>query len=253
MDLIERPVGVLDDARRHPWEVARARTLLHLVQRLGLLRSTVRWLDVGAGDAWFAGQLRKATSSSAEIVCWDTGYDRESSTVAENEDGLWLTAERPAGRFDGVLMLDVVEHVEDDLGFVSDIVQRSLAPAGWVLVTVPAYQALFSEHDRVLRHFRRYAPAALGAVLQRAGLQAQAHGSFFHSLLPLRAGQVLRERLARGEIPQGVGSWGGGPRLSRVLTAGLELEGRLSVALGTHHLPTPPGLSTWALCRRTDR
>ena len=43
--------------RRHPWEVARARFFIRLIQRLGLPAVTDGWLDVGAGDAWFAQQL----------------------------------------------------------------------------------------------------------------------------------------------------------------------------------------------------
>ncbi len=64
-------------------------------------------------------------------------------------------------------MLDVIEHVEDDVGFVRDVVDGSLAPGGWVLVSVPAYQSLFSSHDRALKHFRRYAPGRSGPCSSR--------------------------------------------------------------------------------------
>ncbi|HEY7947156.1 MAG TPA: hypothetical protein VID75_05750, partial [Acidimicrobiales bacterium] len=51
-------------------------------------------------------------------------------------------------------------------------------------------------------------------------------------------------------IPTGIGAWGGGPRLTKTLTAVLGADARVSLAMGTRHLPHLPGLSTWALCRR---
>ena len=71
MDLIERPGGVV---RRHPWELSRARFFLALLERLELLGTTDRWLDVGAGDAWFAQQLRSVLPSGARLTCWDAFY-----------------------------------------------------------------------------------------------------------------------------------------------------------------------------------
>jgi len=249
VDLIERPDGAV---RRHPWEVARARFFLRLIERTGLLRCTTSCLDVGAGDAWFALQLRAVLPPEARIVCWDAHYgDTGPSPDLLGTSGVELSADRPPGRFDGVLMLDVIEHVEDDRAFVRDVVEGSLAPDGWVLVSVPAYQRLFCAHDRALRHYRRYAPGALAAVLESAGLEVEARGGLFHGLLPLRGAQVLRERVRPpGDAPVGIGAWQGGPRLTRVVTAALETETRLSLAMGTRRMPLLPGLSTWALCRR---
>jgi hypothetical protein len=175
----------------------------------------------------------------------------EPAPAAGDVRGIEFSAERPSGVFDGILMLDVIEHVEDDVGFVGDVIDRSLAPGGWVLVSVPAYQSLFCAHDRALRHFRRYAPNALKVVLEASGLAVVARGGLFHGLLPVRGVQVLRERALRPNATEtGIGAWKGGERLTRVLTAALDAEAHLSLALGTRHLPVLPGLSTWAFCRR---
>ncbi len=247
MDLIERPT---DEVRRHPWEIARARFFLRLVERLGVVPDTANWLDVGAGDAWFAQQLRAVIPEAARLVCWDVNYSPTQLEAASNT-GVVLTRARPSGEFGGVLMLDVIEHVEDDVGFVRGIVRESVAAGGWVLVSVPAYQGLFSEHDRALKHFRRYSPRTLHAVLEAAGLSVEARGGLFHALLPVRGAQVWRER-HRGPAPEqtGIGAWQGNDRVSRVVTAALDLETRVSLAMGTRHLPAVPGLSTWAFCRR---
>jgi hypothetical protein len=249
MDLIERPT---DEVRRHPWEIARARFFLRLVERLAVVEGTASWLDVGAGDAWFAHQLRAVIPDAARLVCWDVNYSPSQLEAASAADGgVVLTQARPSGAFDGVLMLDVIEHVEDDIGFVRAVVRDLVAVGGWVLVSVPAYQGLFSEHDRALKHFRRYSPRGLRSVLEAAGLTIEARGGLFHALLPVRGAQVLRER-HRGPAPEqtGIGAWQGDDRVSRVVTALLDGEARLSLAMGTRQLPVVPGLSTWAFCRR---
>jgi len=253
MDLIERH---WEFARRHPWEVARARFFLRLLDRLGCIEHTAAWLDVGAGDAWFAGQLRAVLPTTARLVCWDVHYgDAELSGSEPGSESreIVFTAERPPGTFDGVLMLDVIEHVEDDAAFVRDVVRDSLADRGWVLVSVPAYQRLFSDHDRALKHYRRYSPRTLRSTLESAGLTVVARGGLFHALLPMRAAVVLRERHRRRHLPQtGIGGWQGTEALSRAIVLALDSESRLSLAMGTRQFPPLPGLSTWALCRREN-
>src|SRR6202043_1716729 len=139
--------------------------------------------------------------------------------LARSAPGIEFSAARPAGSFGGILMLDVIEHVEDDFGFVRDVITGSLAPGGWVLVSVPAYQALFSSHDRALRHFRRYAPGSIRRVLESAGLAVQVRGGLFHGLLPLRGAQAWREqRRPPTDASTGIGAWQGGERLTRALT-----------------------------------
>lgn len=247
MDLIERQRV---QVRRHPWEVARAGFYLRLLDRAGLLVAG-RYLDAGAGDAWLGGELHRRLPAGAEVVCWDVHYGAEDLSRPGPGPGVELTAERPAGCFDGILLLDVIEHVEDDGGFVADLVERSLVPAGWVLVGVPAHQRLFSAHDRALRHHRRYSPSQLRSVLEGAGLRVAAAGSVFHALAAVRALQVARERATGKAVSgEGVGGWRGSARPTALLTALLDWEGRASLALAFHRLPVVPGLSAWALCYR---
>jgi len=263
VDLVERTDAA---GRRHPWEVARARFFLRLLARLDVLRTTDTWLDVGAGDAFFARQLRRVLPESAHVVCWDVNYRDEVLGPGVNDargapgDGgadpgggaaLSFSAERPPGTFGGILALDVVEHVEDDAAFVRDVVEASLAPGGWMLVSTPAYQGLFSAHDRFLRHYRRYAPRDIEHVLESGGLRVEAAGGLFHSLLPVRVAQVVRERVRPPRAaPEGIGAWQGGPALTRALDIALGLDTRLSLALAAGNRVVVPGLSTWVFGRR---
>ena len=170
VDLVERKGST---SARHPWEVARAEFFLALLQRQGLLAKSADWLDAGAGDAWFAMQLRRLLPVSATITCWDINYTPDDIRSLEEvgaAEGTRFVADRPTTPFDTILMLDVIEHVADDVGFVSATVGDLLRFDGFVLASVPAYQSLFSSHDRALHHFRRYSPTECRRVLERAGL-----------------------------------------------------------------------------------
>ncbi len=214
-------------------------------------RQPVHWLDVGAGDGWIAQQAIDRLPASSEITCWDINYSTEelSSPLAQRP-GLHLVTAEPAGRFDGVLMLDVIEHLENDISFLQNIVETKMTEDGWILVSVPAYQSLFTSHDVSLKHYRRYSPSQLVAVLQAAGLSVTSQGSLFQSLLLVRILQAARERLRPPTSGStGVGAWSGGPLVTRSLERVLGAESRLSLAIATRSNVRLPGLSSWAFCR----
>lgn len=84
-----------------------------------------------------------------------------------------LNRERlPEATFDCIYSLDVLEHIEQDEPVLREI-HRSLKPGGRLLVAVPAHQALFSDFDRELGHYRRYEWAELHSKLQRAGFAVE--------------------------------------------------------------------------------
>jgi SAM-dependent methyltransferase len=242
MDLRELPGGPF---QRHPWEVARMRFFRRVIVRAGGAR---RVLDAGAGDGYFASELRVALGG--EVICFDPGYTDEQL----REPG--RTRERPAGLFDLILLLDVLEHVADEREFLHSIL-ASLAPGGLVLISVPAWPALYSRHDLFVGHHRRYRPAELRRLIAECGLVAVESGGLFASLLLPRAGQKLAE-LARGVRAEptpalfgtgeqtGPGHWRAPPVITAAVTAALEAD----AALGRLLPFSPPGLSAWALCRR---
>jgi 2-polyprenyl-3-methyl-5-hydroxy-6-metoxy-1,4-benzoquinol methylase len=70
----------------------------------------------------------------------------------------------PRSRFDTILYIDVLEHIEDDRAEASRAAEL-LVPGGTVIVVSPAFQQLFSEFDRSVGHYRRYTRASLAAVM----------------------------------------------------------------------------------------
>lgn len=249
MDLSELPPR---PSRRHPWETSRARFFRRLIRASGLGRTARSVLDVGGGDAWFAGTLLDELEPSASITSWDPGYEQHppEALAAAIAPRVRCTASRPAGQFDLVLLLDVLEHVEDDAGLLASLAGESLAPRGHLLLSVPAWPVLFGGHDRDLSHRRRYRPRDCRRLLEGAGFELLECGGLFHSLLVPRVMEKLAEAagLMRGPPPN-AGDWAGGAVQTRLLDSALTLDGLASAALAQLGLEVP-GLSWWALCIR---
>jgi SAM-dependent methyltransferase len=247
MDLSERGAGA---TQRHPWETARADFFLGLLRQRSLLSHDLRWLDVGAGDGWLTNELAEASTPGSSFVCWDINYDDQVlSAMGPTSPAVTFASEEPDSDFDALLLLDVIEHVEDDQEFLSGLVSRRLRPGGTTLVSVPAWQALFSQHDVALSHHRRYSPAQMRSLIWQAGLVVEAEGGLFHGLLLPRTVQVALERLGHRSPSTGIGSWDGGPGLTRSVSAALRADTWVSRRLSDSRFVLP-GLSYWALCRK---
>jgi SAM-dependent methyltransferase len=160
----------------------------------------------------------------------------------------------PADSFDLITCLDVIEHTPDDRVTLRELRRVSRA-GGWLLVTVPAYQALWSPHDVANHHYRRYSRAMLRAAATEAGWQLERMTSF-NSLLLAPAAAV---RLAQRRRLRANGGAAGedykpdltlGPAwLNGVLERPLELEARW---LGQGRT-LPAGLSLLAVLKNARR
>jgi 2-polyprenyl-3-methyl-5-hydroxy-6-metoxy-1,4-benzoquinol methylase len=250
-------------ARRHPWETSRARFFVEVLERSRVLPRVRSILDVGSGDGYFAGELARRLPG-AEVACLDANYtDAQIASFSAMRNAevsaLRFSRSEPEGRFDLMLFLDVIEHVPDDVGFLAGLRERRLAPQGFVLVSVPAWGGLYTQHDVALGHFRRYRPAELRRVLAASGLRLLVEGQAFHSLVLVRALQKMTEVLrgvrsdpsspgfgvATEEL--GLGAWSGGEWTTRFVERCLMLDNALPPSLQA----AVPGLSIWALCENT--
>ena len=141
-------------------------------------------LDVGAGSGIFSRQLLDAGVAKS-ASCVDIGYP---DTWEEDHNGRPIRFVKAIENFtqDLVIMMDVLEHVEDDLALLqcySDPLPRN----GRVVITVPAFQWMWSGHDVFLEHYRRYTLEQVEDLVRRAGLEVEKSAYFFGMLFPVAA------------------------------------------------------------------
>ena len=150
-------------------------------------------LDVGAGLGFFAASLLQSTDAR-KAVC----IDRYPADRDETRAGKPLLFRRAIEHSDAdlVLLMDVVEHVADDIGFVRDYAMK-VAPGTRFIVTVPAFMWLWSAHDEFLEHLRRYTLGGIERVVRAGGLRVERACYFYGLLLPVAALSRRLERLRR--------------------------------------------------------
>lgn len=146
-----------------------------------LLEGTVpaRILDVGAGSGFFSRHLLAHTDAT-EAWCVDIRYEADSD---ESEAGKTVHYRRSVDAIDAdlVLLMDVLEHVENDAALLKEYVDK--VPNGSrFLITVPAFQFLWSGHDDFLEHKRRYTLKQLEAAVQNACLEV-VHGFYYFGMV----------------------------------------------------------------------
>jgi len=170
----------IEEDRRHWWFRGRLRVLL-AVLRASLPRRRLRLLELGCGT----GNVLRALGEFGDSV----GMERDERLIAAaRADGLDVRRGTipgdlvvPEGWADVVLLLDVLEHLDDE-GAALETARRALAAGGTLVITVPAFAWLWSAHDRALGHRRRYTAAQLRRVVERAGF-AVARVTYFGTLL----------------------------------------------------------------------
>jgi SAM-dependent methyltransferase len=152
----------------HWWFRGKRLLLEALLARAGV--TSGRMLDVGCGTGGIlralAGRGRVVGIDYAEIglrYCRTKGLRdvlRASALALPFRDGA----------FDLCVLMDVLEHVDDEARLLGEV-RRVLRPGGAAIVSVPAFQALWSPHDEVLEHRRRYRRKELVARVRESGLE----------------------------------------------------------------------------------
>ncbi len=181
----------------HWWFRARRRIISHILKKSKIPEGGYI-LEAGCGSGGNLAMLAQYGVVSA------FESDEESQSLAR-EKGNSLSIQVLGGslpdhvpfedeHFDAICLLDVLEHVADD-GQALSVLWKKLKPGGVAIITVPAFMFLWSEHDTLHHHYRRYRTTQLGKLARDAGF-VSINTSYFNSLLfPLVVASRLSIRL----------------------------------------------------------
>jgi SAM-dependent methyltransferase len=228
----------------HWWYRGRRRIIRAELDRLSLPAGS-RVLDAGCGSGRTMQELVEYGAVSGLELNADAAALARDRGLGEVMIGRLEELPWEDGTFDLVTCLDVIEHVPDDVAALTELL-RVCRPGGWLLVTVPAYQALWSRHDVANHHYRRYSRPRLRGATAAAGWRVE-RISAFNSVLLAPAAAVRLAQRRRGTDNGYTSDLDVGPTwLNDVLEWPLALEARW-LAAGRR---LPAGLSLLAVLRR---
>lgn len=166
----------------HWWFVARRKIIQKAINNLDLPRN-IRILDAGCGN----GDNLSLLSTFGDLVAFEKN-EYALKTAKSKKIGEIYKAELPdklpntvKTNFDLIVLLDVLEHIDDDSKSLTTV-RKLMNNKGIILITVPAFQWLWSEHDVIHHHKRRYSKSELREKLDSSGFRIK-YISYFNTLL----------------------------------------------------------------------
>lgn len=224
--------------REHWWFRCREQILLSTIDALPL-PSQPRIMDVGCGDGLFLPRL----AERGEVM----GIEIDPRLISAQNPFRDRIHTEPLGhpsyshtQLDLVTALDVIEHIEDDAAAVSHMASM-LNPGGFMVVTVPALNLLWDQHDVINHHYRRYTAGSLHRLLAPIGRVVELRYFFRSLVVPKLAVKLVNmaglRKLAQHNLPS--------PRVNRLMHAVCSFEDRL-----LRKLPIPFGTSLLAVVER---
>lgn len=235
---------------RHPWETSRVKAFMSILKDTN---SNLNVLDIGCGDGFVCRELIK-TMGAKRVTGVDVNLTESLVEGFQKAGGgiVYLNSlpDERGGRYNLILLLDVLEHMADDRAFLSNVTDKYLAAGGRALVSVPAFNLLFSSHDRFLEHYRRYRLKELVTLAEGSGLVCVSFGYLFTTLLFARIISVFFEKIFKTTPrSKGVGDWRFGEAAAQFFEFIFNIDNKISLTLNRLGIKLP-GLSVWVLCEK---
>jgi hypothetical protein len=262
MDLVESKQRIIPLENRHPWELARLEVVKRVIHEFVQINPGANILDVGCGDSFLVSQVAK-DYPAANFLAVDTALTPDlaaklgeawaAKNLAMFQDLESASRSLRAGKATLILLLDVIEHIEDDIGFLKHLQTFPFFSVDTtVIISVPAFQKLFCSHDKYLGHYRRYTNRMLDEHIAQAGLRPVKTGYFFTSLLPPRLWQVFKERTLKvaPKLTTGLVEWQGNRTVAAILKRVLLLDFQAGWGLSRIGI-TFWGLSNITVCKQS--
>ena len=182
---------------KHWWWRSRTELIVGKLRRLPSASGRHKILDIGCGDGLFFDRLAEfgdveGVEPSAELVSAGNPH-RGRIYVCPFDQSF-----RPGKEYTLILMLDVLEHLEDPVGALRHALEL-LAPDGSIIITVPAFMALWTSHDVLNHHKARYTKRSFGEVARQSGLIIQEERYFYHWTCPAKLAARVGELIFHPE------------------------------------------------------
>jgi len=179
MDLKESDL-ISEDIDNHWYYFSKANALVDYIGKNNH-RSV---LDIGSGSGFFSKFLLRNTALK-DAWCYDINYN-QSEDVDYFGKKIYFRKSIEELNVDLILLMDVLEHIDDDLEFLKSFV-RSSKKGTQFLISVPAFMFLWSQHDVFLEHKRRYRIKDLNLLVERSGLKINKSAYFYCLVFPIAA------------------------------------------------------------------
>ena len=229
------------------WLDSRAEAVLSL---LSMKEIDTIW-DIGAGGGAMVDRLGKRGIEVVSVEPLPEGAVAIASAGGEVFCSTLQELELPPNSIRAISLFDVLEHLDKPEELLREI-HRILEPEGLLIITVPAFQSLWSAEDIALGHFRRYTKSSLAQLLGDEGYSLVTNNYLFASLVPLAflirtLPYILQRRKSSLEIlSRNTSRLAPSPRINTLAAFVLRLEHRVSRRF---HLPF--GLSVLAAARKS--
>ena len=175
-----------DVESRNFWFISRNKLILHFLKKF-VGHGQKNFLEIGCGTGFVLAGVA-SEFPEFQLMASDAFVEGLSFAAQRVPQASFLQMDARNipfyDEFDVVGAFDVLEHIEDDVGVISEV-YNSLHAAGMFIVTVPQHMWLWSRQDEVACHVRRYSPGELEKKLKQAGFSIEESVSFVRLLLPL--------------------------------------------------------------------
>jgi SAM-dependent methyltransferase len=187
---------------KHWWFVARRDVIQSFMKLQMNESSTSKVLEIGCGVGGNVGLLSQSRNylgidmHRPAIDYCSEKFPQFNFQCTRVED---IPQEFSSNKFDSIYILDVLEHIDDQLAILKST-QNYLTQNGRILLTVPAFEFLWSPHDDFVHHVRRYTKNSLKKTLEEAGYKVERISYFNSILFPLALIQRLGMRLMKKKL-----------------------------------------------------
>jgi SAM-dependent methyltransferase len=179
----------------HWWWRMRERWVLQAIRRANPGSGWSNILDVGCGDALFFDRLAEfgeveGIEPDRHLVSEHNPH-RSRITIGPFDDSF-----QPAKRYGLILLLDVLEHLQHPEAALRHVA-KLLDSGGNLIITVPAYNLVWTNHDDLNHHFTRYRKSTLFPLLKQSGFAILESAYWFQWTFPVKLSQRALEKAFR--------------------------------------------------------